>query len=133
MNRLTIIGNVTRDPELRSTPNGVNVCSFTVAANRRRTQDGQQPEADFFNVSAWRQLGENCAKYLTKGKKVCVIGPVSIRTFSRNDGTPGASMEVLASEVEFLSPQSASNEIAQNNAVVPQGFTRIDDPEGLPF
>lgn len=133
MNRLTIIGNVTRDPELRSTPNGVNVCSFTVAVNRRRTQDGQQPEADFFNVSAWRQLGENCAKFLRKGSKVCVIGSVSVRTFSRNDGTAGASMEVLASEVEFLSPQSASNEIAQNNTVVPQGFTRIDDPEGLPF
>ncbi|HIU18936.1 MAG TPA: single-stranded DNA-binding protein, partial [Candidatus Limiplasma stercoravium] len=63
MNKLTIIGNLTRDPELRTTSTGVNVCSFTVAVNRRRSaQGGNQPEADFFRVSAWRQLGENCAK-----------------------------------------------------------------------
>ena len=66
MNKLTIIGNLTRDPELRTTSAGINVCSFTVAVNRRGRRDdaSAQPEADFFRVSAWRQLGENCAKYL---------------------------------------------------------------------
>ena len=72
MNKLTIIGNLTRDPELRTTSTGVNVCSFTVAVNRRQRSQGAegQPEADFFRVSAWRQLGEICQKYLAKGRKV---------------------------------------------------------------
>ena len=89
MNKLTIIGNLTRDPELRTTSAGVNVCDFTVAVNRRQRRDAQngQPEADFFRVSAWRERGELCAKYLAKGRKVCVVGPVSVRTYTGNDGT----------------------------------------------
>ena len=82
MNKLFIVGNLTRDPELRSTPSGDSVCDFTVAVNRRGRRDAQgtQPEADFFRVSAWRQLGENCAKYLAKGRKVAVTGSVRVRT-----------------------------------------------------
>ena len=104
MNKLTIIGNLTRDPELRTTTGGRNVCDFSVAANRRKKVEGQ-PDADFFRVSAWDTLGENCARFLTKGKKVCVIGPVSLNTYTKSDGTGGASLEVLANEVEFLSPK----------------------------
>ena len=74
MNKLTIIGNLTKDPELRITTSGVSVCSFTVAVNRKQSaqqrQAGQQPEADFFRVTAWRERGEICAKFLQKGKKV---------------------------------------------------------------
>lgn len=104
MNKLTIIGNLTRDPEMRVTSGGKSVCDFSVAANRRKKVEGQ-PEADFFRVSAWGDLGENCGKYLVKGKKVCVVGPVSLNTFTKSDGTCGASMEVKADEVEFLSPK----------------------------
>ena len=87
--QLTIIGNLTRDPELRTTSTGVNVCSFTVAVNRRQRSQGAegQPEADFFRVSAWRQLGEICQKYLAKGRKVAVVGPVTVRSFTANDGS----------------------------------------------
>ena len=94
MNKLTIIGNLTRDPELRSTSSGVSVCDFTVAVNRRQRKDAQnsQPEADFFRVSAWRERGELCAKYLAKGRKVCVVGPVSVRTYTGNDGVMRASL-----------------------------------------
>ena len=102
MNKLTIIGNLTREPELRTTSAGINVCSFTVAVNRRRRQ-GEQQEADFFNVSVWRERGEICAKYLAKGRQVCVIGPVSVRTYQANDGTTRAQLEVTADDVEFLS------------------------------
>ena len=115
MNKLTIIGNLTKDPELRTTTGGVSVCSFTVAVNRKQTaqqrQAGQQPEADYFRVTAWRERGEICAKYLQKGKKVCVIGPVSVRTWEK-EGKNGASLEVTAEEIEFLSPagQQARNE-----------------------
>ena len=122
MNKLTIIGNLTRDPELRTTSTGVNVCDFTVAVNRRQRRDAQnsQPEADFFRVTAWRERGELCAKYLAKGRKVCVIGPVSVSTYKGNDGNTRASMEVTAEDVEFLSPKgegaSAGRETANTDA-----------------
>ncbi len=106
MNKLTIIGNLVRAPEQRSTAQGIAVTTFTVAVNRRRTQDGQ-PDADFFRVTAWRGLAENCGKYLDKGKKVCVIGPVSVNTYTGNDGQTRASMEVTAEDVEFLSPKES--------------------------
>lgn len=100
MNKLTIIGNVVKDPELRTTPQGISVCSFTVAVNGRKNKDGAS-EATYFNVSAWRQLGENCQHYLAKGRKCCVIGPVSVREYNKKDGTKGFSLEVNADEVEF--------------------------------
>lgn len=94
MNKLTIIGNLARDPELRTVRDGISVCDFTVAVNRRgsrqNTANGQS-DADFFRVTAWRQLGELCAKYLAKGRKVCVVGPVSARTYTANDGTTRVS------------------------------------------
>ena len=139
MNKLTIIGNLTRDPELRTTSTGVNVCSFTVAVNRRRSANSNQPEADFFRVTAWRQLGENCQRYLAKGRKVAVVGPVSVSTYTANDGTTRASLEVTADDVEFL---SSRNEDAGYAPAAPSqpapaapamnGFEEVDD-EDLPF
>ncbi len=108
MNKLTIIGNVTKDPEHRTTREGVPLCSFTVAVNRKG-RDGQQ-EADFFRVTAWRQLGDICARYLLKGRKVCVIGPVSARAYQGNDGNARVSLEMTAEEVEFLSPKGEQTE-----------------------
>ena len=107
MNKLTIIGNLTRDPELRTTSTGVNVCSFSVAVNRKKTQNNQQPEADFFRVTAWRERGELCAKYLAKGRKVAVVGPVSVTTYQNNKGETVAQLEVTADEVEFLTPRDS--------------------------
>ena len=101
MNKLTIIGNITNDPELRTTQDGKSVCTFSVAVNRRRKQ-GEQQETDYFRVNAWGPKGESCAKYLKKGSKVAVDGPVSVHAYTRSDGNPGASMEVFANDVEFL-------------------------------
>lgn len=119
MNKLVIIGNLTKDPEQRTTQGGLSLCTFTVAVSRKKQQDGQ-PDSDFFRVTAWRQLGENCAKYLAKGRKVCVIGPVSVSTYKGNDGNTRASMEVTAEDVEFLSPKgegaSAGREMANTDA-----------------
>ena len=106
MNKLFITGNLTGDPELRTTNNGKSVCSFSVAVNRKRKIDGQ-PDADFFRVSAWGALGENCAKFLAKGRKVGVSGSVSVHTYDSH-GETRASMEVMADDVEFLSPRSES-------------------------
>ena len=75
-----------------------------MAVNRRGKQAEGQPEADFFRVSAWNKMGENCQKYLTKGKKVAVVGSVSVHTYQAQDGTTKASLEVFAQDVEFLSP-----------------------------
>jgi len=105
MNKLHIIGNLTKDPELRTTSTGVNACTFTVAVNRRRKAEGQ-PEADFFRVTAWRGLADVCSRHLSKGNRVAVLGSVSVNAYTGNDGTPRASMEVAADEVEFLSSNS---------------------------
>ena len=142
MNKLMIIGNLTRDPELRTTSTGVQLCSFTVAVNRRRSSQDGQPEADFFRVTAWRQLGETAAKYLSKGRKVCVVGSVSVSTYTGNDGQTRASLEVTADDIEFLTPRSEAGESvpAYNNApaaaprsAAPQGgYVQVDEEE-LPF
>lgn len=132
MNKLTIIGNLTKDPELRTTTTGVNVCTFTVAVNRRRTQPDQQQEADYFRVTAWRERGELCAKFLQKGKKACVIGPVSVRTYQANDGTTRAQLEVTAEEVEFLSPRISDGPVPEEPRDAQTGFQQVDTEE-LPF
>ena len=152
MNKLFIVGNLTRDPELRTTQSGISVCSFTVAVNRRRSQSNDQPEADFFRVSAWRALGENCAKYLAKGRKVSVVGAVSVSTYQANDGTTRASLEVNAEDVEFLTSRQEAQEMdgyaasvapqstyqpapapaAQQQAFTSRGFVEVEDDD-LPF
>lgn len=137
MNKLTIIGNLTRDPELRTTTSGVSVCSFTVAVNRRQAsqqrQQNQQPEADFFRVTAWRERGEICGKFLQKGKKVCVIGPVSVSTYTGQDGSTHANLEVTADEIEFLSPRVSDGPVPEAPKVDEQsGFAKVETDE-LPF
>lgn len=102
MNKLTIIGNLVKDPELRTTATGLSVCSFTVAVNRKKSAE---TETDYFRVTAWRQLAEICSKFLQKGKKVAVVGQVSVSTFTGSDGTTRASLDVTAEDVEFLSPR----------------------------
>lgn len=125
MNRLTIIGNLTGDPELRTTPAGKSVCNFTVAVNRQRKIEGQ-PDADFFRVSTWDAMAENCSKYLAKGRKVAVIGPVSVRTYETQNGKHGASLEVTAREVEFLSSRNEPQESK------PAEQPKVDQQTGMP-
>lgn len=134
MNKIIIIGNLTKAPELRSTQDGTPVCGFTVAVNRPRTRNNPDPGADFFNVNAWRALGENCAKYLEKGRKVAVAGRVSLRTWEK-DGKHGASLEVLADDVEFLTSRNqASESPAESAAESPaEGGFIPAEPDDLPF
>lgn len=121
MNSITIIGNLVKNPELRTTTAGVNVCGFTVAVNRPKTANNPEPGADFFNVNAWRGLGENCAKFLEKGRKVAVTGRVSLRTWEKDD-KHGASLEITADDVEFLSGRNPD----------PSGMERVE-PDDLPY
>lgn len=128
MNKITIIGNLTKDPDVRTTTGGDEVTTFTVAVNRRTQSD--HPEADFFRVSAWRQLGEICAKYLAKGEKVAVLGSVRANAYTDAHGNPRASMEVTAQEVYFLSPRGQADDAPQQPD--PDAMTPVVD-EDLPF
>ena len=152
MNKVYLIGNLTRDPEMRSTNTGIPVCNFSIAVNRRfkNAQTGQQ-ETDFFNIVAWRQLAELCSRYLVKGRKVAVFGSIQTRSYEAQDGSKRTAFDIVADEVEFLSaPQSAGASNgdyhaapspapaaaprAQAPAFAPAdaGFTQVDDDE-LPF
>jgi len=136
MNKLFITGNLVRDSELRTTQSGISVCTFTVAVNRRRRQ-GEEEQADYFRVTAWRELGENCAKWLIKGKKVAVVGAVSVNVHQGQDGKTYANLEVTADDVEFLSPAGQTENPAPQRAQQTQmpiagGFTEVETEE-LPF
>lgn len=138
MNKLTIIGNLTKDPELRTTTTGVSVCSFTVAVSRRKKGENQENEADFFKVTAWRERAEVCAKYLAKGRKVAVVGSVSVSTYTGNDGQFRASLDVTADEVEFLSSRNdnpAQEQPKEEPKYDPQThFQQVEmDTDELPF
>jgi len=140
MNKIVLIGNLTRDPEVRATPSGVTVCTFTIAVNRRFAQQDGERQTDFFRINAWRQLGETCSRYLSKGRKVAVIGELQARTYESNDGTTRMSLDVSADEVEFLSPRNQDENsfptpIAQTvptEALDPVGFTDIQ-ADDIPF
>ena len=121
MNKLLIIGNLTRAPELRTTQDGTPVCNFTVAVNRR-AKAGAEQIADYFRVTAWRGLGENCQKYLDKGRKVAVTGTVSARAYTGSDNAVHATMELTAEDVEFLTPRGG----AQSQG---DGYTQVDDDD----
>ena len=137
MNKIILIGNLTRDPESRTTPSGHTVCNFDIAVNERR---GGQDNTLYFRVAAWDKTGESCQRYLSKGRKVFVAGPLSARTYQANDGTTRVSLEVNANDVEFLSSRnddmaggynapaaSAPAPMAQSS-----GFTAVETDE-LPF
>lgn len=141
MNKAILIGNLTRDPEVRTTPSGVNVCSFSIAVNRRRANQQGERETDFFNIIAWRSLGDLCGKYLSKGRKVCVTGEIQNRSYDGKDGVKRYVTEIIADDVEFLTPRDGAGGSTGNygssaalagNPPASEGFEEIDDDQ-LPF
>lgn len=133
MNKLIIIGNLTRDPDTRTVSSGATVCSFTIAVNRKVKCEGQ-PDADFFRISAWNKLGDVCQRYLAKGRKVCVVGSVSVSSYDGKDGVMRFSLDVMAEDVEFLSPKSDDqrSDAGETGAPAASGFQEVDD-DSLPF
>ena len=124
MNKIILIGNLTKDPELSQTNNGIAYCKMSIAVNRDFTNANGERQADFFNIMTWRGLAENCKKYLSKGKKIAVSGRVETRTYEQ-DGVKKYMTEVIADDIEFLSPKSAEQ------AETPQAD--IVDDDDLPF
>lgn len=136
MNKVILIGRLTRDPELRTIASGNATTSFTVAVNRNFTNQNGEREADFINCVAWRKQAENVAKYCTKGSQVAVEGRIQTRNYDAQDGTKRYVTEVIADNVTFLSsrtggsqiPESSSNtsSYTANNAVPNNGMANND-------
>ena len=106
MNKAILVGNLTRDPEQRTTPSGVSVTSFTVAVTRRyKSQDGTQ-QADFINCIAWRSTAEFIAKYFTKGSRIGIVGTIQTRTYDDQNGVRRYVTEVVVDEAEFVTSKA---------------------------
>lgn len=102
LNRVILIGRLTKDPELKYTPSGVAVCQFTLAVDRPFTTQGGEREADFIPVVVWRQLAETCANYLRKGRLTAVEGRIQVRNYENNEGKRVYVTEIIADNVRFL-------------------------------
>lgn len=107
-NRVILIGRLTKDPELRYTTNGTGVASFTLAVDRNFKSSNGEMETDFINIVAWRNLGERCAEYLSKGKLAAVEGRLQLRNYEGQDGVKRTVAEVVADDVRFLSPKDSA-------------------------
>jgi len=102
MNKVILIGNLTKDPELTTTTSGISVCRFSLAVSRRFTNSEGERETDFINVVVWRNLADNCHKFLRKGSKAAVVGNIQTRSYDAQDGSKRYVTEVVAEEVEFV-------------------------------
>ena len=135
MNKLFIIGNLTRDPELTETPSGVAVCRFSIAVSRDYANADGTRETDFFNITVWRGRAENCGKYLKKGNKVAITGSLQNRSYEDKDGNKRTVTDIVASEVEFLTTnrgdeQDVPTEVKPSKPGAT--LTPVDDSD-LPF
>ena len=109
MNKVILIGNLTRDPELSTTNNGVSVCRFSIAVQRRFASNEGGNQADFFNIVVWRGQAENCHKFLKKGSKCAVVGRLQNSSYEAQDGTKRYTTDIVAEEVEFLGTRPADS------------------------
>jgi single-strand DNA-binding protein len=139
INRVTLTGNLTRDPELRSTPSGTSVCSLRIASNTRR-KDGTSGEwvdkPNYFSVTVWGAHGENCARFLTKGRPVAIDGRLDWREWTGQDDTKRESVEIIADTVQFLgsAPETNGSGDAPTPAAAPVSDDgSAPDADDIPF
>ena len=142
MNKIYLIGNLTRDPELVETASGVQRCRFTIAVNRNyRNTDGER-QADFFNCTAWRGLAETISRYTKKGTKVCVVGSVEMREYEDNTGARRTAVDVIVQDFEILTPRQDDGSSFDTAEPAPRTTTAprrkpqlqpMDDDGDIPF
>lgn len=138
LNRVILIGNLTRDPELRYTPSGQSVANFGIAVNRRRRTPENEwvDEVDFFNIVVWGKSAENCANYISKGSPVAIEGRLSSRSWETEDGQKRNVVEVVAQSVQFLGGRrgaDAGQEVAEPVETAPADIAPAEAPdEGTP-
>ena len=135
MNKILIIGNLGSDPEMRYTPNGNPVTSFSMATNRRyTTADGEsREETEWFRISAWNRTAEICNQYLQRGSKVYVEGRLSSRTYAGSDGETRVSLDVSATDVRFIDSRGSGPGQGGTSEVNSQGTAAPDEGEGAGF
>ena len=136
MNKVYLIGNLTRDPELSETASGVAFCRFSIAVNRAFTGTDGNREADFFNITVWRNQAENCGKYLKKGSKIAIVGSLQNRSYEDKEGVKRTVTDIVASEVEFLSSGNRSDSQGLDAIPVKKEKLELEEVEGddnLPF
>lgn len=121
MNKVFLIGRLTRDPELRYTGNNTPVATFSLAVNRNFTSTSGEREADFINIVVWRKQAENVKNYLTQGSQVAIDGRIQTRSYDGNDGQKRYVTEVVADNVEFLGSKNQSNTRENFNSSTPTG------------
>lgn len=110
MNKVILIGNLTKDPELATTNSGVSVCRFTLAVSRAYSNADGERETDFLNIIVWRGQADNCHKYLKKGSKCAVVGNIQTRSYDAQDGTKRYVTEIVAESVEFLNSRNSNSD-----------------------
>lgn len=128
MNKVFLTGRLTKAPELKTTPNGVSVTTFTLAVTRRMNRE----ETDFLNIVAWRGLADNCAKYLVQGQQVAVVGEIRTRNYEAKDGSRRYITEIQADDVEFLSKPEKKTQGDKAFEDELKGMLEVNDEE-LPF
>ncbi len=137
MNKIILIGNLTKDPEITTTNSGVSVCRFSLAVQRGfSSANDNGPQADFFNIVVWRGLAENCHKFLKKGSKCCVVGRIQNVSYEAQDGTKRYTTEITANDVEFLSTKNSDGSGDMPKPTGGNGSAElepIDDDDSLPF
>ena len=142
MNKIYLIGNLTRDPELVETASGVQRCRFSIAVNRNyKSADGER-QADFFNCTAWRGLAETISRYTKKGTKVCVVGSVEMREYEDNTGARRTAVDVIVQDFEILTPRQDDGSSFDAEEPAPKATTAprrkpqlqpMDDDGDIPF
>ena len=136
MNNVILSGRLTKDPEFSTTNNGINFCRFSIAVERKFANDDGEKEADFINIVTWRGLADNCNKFLRKGNKINVVGSLQTRTYDGQDGSKRYVTEVVANEVEFLSPKSENENKPKSESQKKQEIIQKFEPiseSNLPF
>ena len=139
MNKVFLIGNLTRDPELTETTSGVSLCRFSIAVNRNYGGADGERKTEFFNVVAWRGLGETVARYAKKGNKVAVSGSIELRNYEDGQGVKRTGVDIVAQDVEFLTPkgsQGDSGYVADSPAPADRkraSLQAFDDDSDIPF
>ncbi len=138
MNKVFLIGNLTRDPELTETSGGIKICRFAIAVNRNYSGADGERKTDFFNCVAWRALAETVARYTRKGNKVAVSGSIELRNYEDGQGVKRTGVDIVAQDVEFLTPKGSSSEDSYDvHEPTPRGskptLMPFDDDTDIPF
>ena len=132
-NKVILGGRLTADTELKQTPSGIAVCSFTLAVNKRYTKEGEQQQTDFINCVAWRNTAEFINRYFKKGSSLCIVGSIQTRTWTDQNNQKRYATEVMVDEALFVDGKNDNGQAPANTAQVEPKFEELSEDDDLPF